>query len=148
MTLPAPCALCGNDLEPAVLRCPFCGAERETVPVSKPRRTCRTVNLEKGLPTVAQALARLRQEISQARAEGYRALVLIHGYGSSGEGGAIRQEVRCQLAYLRDQHQINDFLAGEECDRRSGHARQTARRFPFLGQYLQAPNPGISLVIL
>lgn len=142
------CAVCGNDLEPALLRCPFCGAEREPAPTSCPRRTCRTVNLEKGLPTVAQALTRLRQEITQARAEGYRALVLIHGYGSSGEGGAIRREVRRQLGYLRDQRQINDFLPGEECDRRAGHARQLSRRFPFLTQYLQTPNPGISLVIL
>ena len=142
------CEVCGNDLDPALVRCPFCGAEREISLQPSPRPTVRTVNLEKGLPTVEQALTRLRQEIVQGRALGYRVLVLIHGYGSSGEGGAIRAEVRRLLGFLQDKGQINDYLAGEQCDRRAGHGRQMARRFPFLAKYLQAANPGISLVVL
>ena len=144
----ASCEVCGNDLDPAALRCPFCGAEREPAALPVRRPTVRTVNLEKGLPTVEQALTRLRQEIVQGRTLGYRVLVLIHGYGSSGEGGLIRAEVRRLLGYLRDNRQINDFLPGEQCDRRTGHGRQMARRFPFLAKYLQAPNPGISVVVL
>lgn len=143
-----PCEVCGNDLDPAALRCPFCGAERKAASLPVHRPAVRTVNLEKGLPTVEQALSRLRQEIVQGRALGYRVLVLIHGYGSSGEGGAIREGVRHLLGSLRDNRQINDFLPGEECDRRAGRGRQMARRFPFLAKYLRAPNPGISLVVL
>jgi hypothetical protein len=142
------CEVCGNDLEPAAILCPFCGAEREAAGQPAPMPTVRTVNLERGLPTVEQALTRLRQEIVQGRALGYRVLVLIHGYGSSGEGGAIKKEVRHLLDFLRDKGQINDYLAGELCDRRAGHGRQMARRFPFLAEYLQSPNPGISLVVL
>jgi hypothetical protein len=141
-----PCAVCGNELAPANLRCPFCGAGRQAEP-PRPRRDARTVNLEKGLPTVAQALARLHQEILQARAEGYRALVLIHGYGSSGEGGAIRSEVRRQLSLLREQKKISDYLPGEECGRHCGHARQLARQLPFLAGQLRTPNPGITIVV-
>lgn len=148
MALPLPCTVCGNDLDQAAVRCPFCGAEQEAAVPRSPRPTLRTVNLEKGLPTVAQALARLRQELDQARGQGYRALLLIHGYGSSGEGGAIRAEVRRQLGHLREQGRINDFLPGEQCDRRTGRGRQLAKRFPFLGPCLRTPNPGISLVIL
>lgn len=147
MTEQIPCAVCGNEFAPAFLHCPFCGAERQAKPRA-PRRTSRTINLEKGLPTVAQALTRLHQEILQARAEGYRALVLIHGYGSSGEGGSIRREVRRQLNLLREQKQISDFLPGEECGRRAGRARQLTRRLPFLADHLRAPNPGITIVIL
>lgn len=142
-----PCAVCGNDVAPAFLRCPFCGEERQAES-PKPRRACRTINLEKGLPTVAQALARMQQEITQARADGYQALILIHGYGSSGEGGAIRPEVRRQLVHLREQKKISDYLPGEECGRHSGHARQLARRLPFLVAQLRTPNPGITLVLL
>ncbi|MHB8811013.1 MAG: Smr/MutS family protein [Desulfobulbaceae bacterium] len=148
MGAPASCEMCGNDLDSVVLRCPYCGAERQAAGQPAHRPTVRTVNLEKGLPTVEQALIRLRHEIAQGRALGYRVLVLIHGYGSSGEGGAIREEVRRLLGSLRDNRQINDFLAGEQCDRRTGHGRQLARRFPFLAKYLQTPNPGISLVVL
>jgi hypothetical protein len=143
-----PCEVCGNDLDPAALRCPFCGVEREAALPRARGLAVRTVNLEKGLPTVEQALTRLRQEIVQGRALGYRILVLIHGYGSSGEGGAIREAVRRLLGSLRDNRQINDFLPGEQCDRRAGRGRQMARQFPFLAKYLRAPNPGISLVVL
>ena len=148
MSSPALCAQCGNDLAPAVSRCPFCGAASVAGLQPRAKGTVRTVNLEKGLPTVEQALVRLRQELAQGRAQGYRALLFIHGYGSSGEGGAIRQEVRRLLVYLRDKRQINDFLPGEEADRRAGHGRQLARQYPFLARYLRRPNPGVSLVIL
>ena len=56
----------------------------------------RTVNLEAGHPTTMQALVRMNQALSSARTN-TGVLKLIHGYGSSGKGGAIRQAVLEQL---------------------------------------------------
>ena len=106
------------------------------------------MNLEKNMPTVDHALDLLEQEVRMAPGLGYRVLVLIHGYGSSGKGGAIKNAVHRRLAYLRDKGAINDFLAGEDCRKHSGHARHLLRRFPFLGEYMQHPNPGISLLVI
>ena len=52
----------------------------------------RTVTLEAGHPTTMQALVRMNQALSSARTN-VGVLKLIHGYGSSGKGGAIRQAV-------------------------------------------------------
>ena len=74
----------------------------------------RSVNLEAGRPAAAQAVARMNQAVASARASGAKALKLIHGYGSSGKGGAIRLEVRRELQRKRTAGQIRDFIPGEE----------------------------------
>ncbi len=144
------CEVCGNEMEALLVTCPFCGAQRASDPLLLRGPRHRTVNLEKGLPTVHQALERLRQELELARLQGCRVLTLIHGYGSSGRGGAIRIVIRRQLDYLKVRGEINDVLAGEEFDRRTGHGREVLRRFPFLAPHhdVNRGNRGITLVVL
>ena len=142
------CEVCGNEREMAGSICPFCGAAGETE-LSPTGPQYRTVNLEKGMPLASQALSKLQQELILARSERCRVLVLIHGYGSSGKGGVIRQEVRAQLQYMQDNGTINTFVAGEIFSTRSGKGPQLLRRFPFLRQlsYLNRGNKGITLVV-
>ncbi len=142
------CEVCGNELDNAAACCPFCGAKRAATPRRTGGPRYRVVNLEKGLPLVHQALLRLQQEIESAHRQGCRVLVLIHGYGSSGKGGAIKKEVRRQLMYMLDRQQLNDVLPGEEIDPRTGRGRQFLRRFPFMAAYLKQANPGVTLVVL
>jgi glutaredoxin len=143
------CAVCGNSRSSDTRHCPFCGAAGEII-LQHQGPQYSVVNLEKGMPTVDQALVRLDNEIRQARQEHCRVLFLIHGYGSSGRGGVIRQEVRSQLRFMKDQHKINDLLTGEAFSSRTGPGRQILRRFPFLRQHedLNRSNPGITLVVL
>ncbi len=140
------CEVCGNELDNAVGCCPFCGAKRAATPRRLGGPQYRVVNLEKGMPLVHEALSRLQLEIEAARRQGCRALVFIHGYGSSGKGGAIRKEVRRQLGYMLDRHQLNDVLPGEEIDPRTGRGRHLLRRFPFMAVYFRHANPGVTLV--
>lgn len=144
------CMVCGNTLDATLHSCPFCGARSEIAgPLPRESRH-RIVNLERGLPIVAQALQRFQLELETARRHGYQVLTLIHGYGSSGKGGAIREEVRSQLSFLHDQGTINDFLRGEDFTSRTGRGRQLLRRFPLLSEHrdLNRANPGITLVVL
>jgi len=110
----------------------------------------KTVNLEQGLPTVEQALHRLQQAIAAARHEHIRVLTLIHGYGSSGKGGTIRQECRKTLDYLRSKGEISDVFFGENFNRRSGAVKHLLHRFPELSRHphLNNANKGITLVVL
>jgi len=145
------CPVCGNEVEAGQSRCPFCEhscarlESRSPVPFLH-----RTVNLEKGRPPVAVALERLSSELAIARGQSIRVLTLIHGYGSSGRGGSIREEVRRQLEYERSRGMIRDMVVGESLGGRSGPARQLRRRFPLLSRFvdLSRPNPGITLVVL
>lgn len=143
------CEICGNEIEVDVVKCPFCGAATE-VSLSRHGPRHRVVNLERGMPLADQAMARLARELEQAGFDGCRILTLIHGYGSSGRGGIIRQKVRVQLRYLKDRGIINDLLPGEDFSSRSGSGRQFLRRFPFLRRHsdLNRANPGITLVVI
>ena len=143
------CEVCGNEVEVGINRCPFCEADIELIQPEK-RIQQRIVNLEKGMPLVKQALARLTTELDQARLERCMVLTLIHGYGSSGRGGKIGQEVRAQLEYLKQKGSINDLLYGEDFSSRTGSGRQLLRRFSFLRQHddLNRGNRGITLVVV
>jgi hypothetical protein len=143
------CEVCGNKIDLELSQCPYCDAVVQASPgLQGPQQ--KIVNLERGMPLVEEALARLAGEIEQARLERCRVLTLIHGYGSSGRGGAIRQEVRAQLQYLKHRGAINDLLAGEEFSTRTNFSRRLLHRFPFLRGHrdLNRSNPGITLVIL
>jgi len=89
-------------------------------------------------------------ELESSRLQGYRILTLIHGYGSSGKGGAIRKAVRRQLRFYQDLGRVNSVLAGEEFSSRTGPGRQLLRRFPVLDRHvdLNRANPGVTLVVL
>ena len=143
------CEVCGNDMNPGLSRCPFCREEIKAATIfqGEPHRV---INLEQGMPLVKQALARLDTELAQAGLMGCRVLTLIHGYGSSGRGGKIRQEVRARLEYLKESRAINDILLGEDFSKHSGAGRQLLRRYPFLKQHgdLNRGNQGVTIVVL
>ena len=72
------------------------------------------VNLAEGMPTVAQALLRLERGLSLARQERATLVKLIHGYGSKGVGGRLREEVQSELMRLKRNGQIHGYIPGEE----------------------------------
>jgi hypothetical protein len=144
------CEICGNEFDPKGGQCPFCHTERTSCTVGNGGPQHRVVNLEKGKPLVQQALDRLAVVVSNGRREGYKALTLIHGYGSSGKGGAIKEAVRQHLQFLHQQGTVRTIIPGEEFEGRSGRGRQLLRCFPFLAEHrdLNRANPGITLIIL
>ena len=56
-----------------------------------------TINLEAGFPTVDDARRRLVSEMQSAKARGVRVIKVIHGWGSSGEGGKLGPAIRKSL---------------------------------------------------
>jgi len=142
------CEVCGNEVMDCAAHCQFCGVKRTPAQQKEGTPGFKIINLEKGMPLVRAALQRMHNELEAARLHNDRVLIFIHGYGSSGRGGAIRKEVHRQLQYMLDQKDVNDFLPGENCDKRSGRFRQMVRRFPFMEKLVKKPNPGITVVVL
>ena len=113
-------------------------------------RSLKLVNLESGMPTVPLALSRLQDALRSARREGCAALKVIHGYGSSGAGGAIRTAVQADLMQRARAGEIRAFIAGEEwriSDERSWSLLQSC---PQLKQDsdLGRENKGVSIAVL
>ncbi len=74
----------------------------------------RTFNVEAGLPTLDEARRLVAAEIKQARREGAKVLKVIHGYGSSGKGGALCVGLRKSFGLRKKEGIIKDFIAGED----------------------------------
>lgn len=73
----------------------------------------RVVNIKKDNPNTDYALFLIDEEIKYSRAVGNRIIVIIHGYGSHGAGGVIREEVKRYLPELKKKSVIKDFCFGE-----------------------------------
>lgn len=146
------CQICGNELSGDSPVCIFCGSSQKEAASEKMNKpfTHRTVNIEEGLPFVEQAMKHLDVALQDARLQHITVLTVIHGYGSSGKGGAIRQECRKILAYLRSRGEIEKYIAGEDFYRKNGPTKDLLNRFPQLknNSNLNRRNQGVTLVIL
>jgi hypothetical protein len=74
----------------------------------------RTINIESEYPTLDEARRRVQDEIRQAKRDKIRALKIIHGYGSSGKGGALYVGLRKSFQLRKKEAAIRDFIKGEE----------------------------------
>jgi hypothetical protein len=72
------------------------------------------VNLEEGMPTTEGVRVRLAEELRRAHQQRLPAIKLIHGYGSSGIGGALREAVLGTLGWAKTQREIREFIVGED----------------------------------
>ena len=108
------------------------------------------INLESGYPTANEAILRLDYELNQARRRGVRAVKLIHGYGSSGVGGVLRDAVQQHLRKLQDAGAIRAYVGGENFRISNETAWAMRRQLPQLkdDRDLNRGNRGISIVLL
>ena len=110
----------------------------------------KVVNLEAGMPTVATAKSLLSQALRTAKATGTHLVKLIHGYGSTGKGGAIRSAVRKDLEERQRLGQIVCYIPGDEFSPFYESSRQAIYQYPELTKdrdYTRT-NQGITIVVL
>ena len=74
----------------------------------------RTFNVEGGPTTLDEARQLVAAEIKLAKREGAKVLKVIHGYGSSGEGGVLCVGLRKSFGLRKKEGVIKDFIAGED----------------------------------
>ena len=108
------------------------------------------VNLEEGMPQVEQARLRMQHELHAARQQGYAAVKLIHGYGSSGAGGTLRLELQKELRALAEKRAIRACIPGEDWRVSEETTWSLLRKFPEWKRDadLGKSNRGITIVVL
>ncbi len=110
----------------------------------------RLINIEHGYPKVEEAIKKLKFELSTLRQTKVRTVKVIHGYGSSGTGGSIRQATRRYLSEQQQSGRIKAFCAGESF----GPFEATGRKMLELDPGLRKDpdwdrqNDGITIVLL
>jgi hypothetical protein len=111
----------------------------------------RHLDLEAGLPTVAEALQRLESQLARARADGVRVVRVVHGWGSAtGGGGRIRAAARRWLQERYDAGHLRTVFFGDHFTHTSPDGRDFIRRHPALraSERSDRHNPGITFVEL
>lgn len=105
------------------------------------------INLEYGNPTVDAAVRNMISQLGTCKGQGCKAVILVHGYGSSGVGGGIRAAVRTKLKEPSLRGIVRTCCSGEQwyekkkdlldmCQTLSGYQRKIDG------------NPGVTVVIL
>ena len=107
------------------------------------------INIEQGHPTVAQAMTRLQNGIYRARATGQPLAKIIHGYGSSGTGGAIKQALGLELRKYIARGMIKAYCPGEDFGPFSSSGREISSKHPAASRDRDwgVQNDGITVVM-
>lgn len=110
----------------------------------------RHINLKEGMPYVEEARKRLRAAISRARIDRVDALIIIHGYGSSGVGGKIRTGIQQALRSMQSEGLIRAWVAGENWREDDPVSQWILERCSALDDDpdLDAGNKGMSVVLV
>lgn len=142
------CETCGNPIPAQAFTCHFCNSAQSVENFPKTRERVIRSNLEAGLPTVAQALERLERDLREARACEAKVVRVIHGYGSSGRGGKIRDAVRRELGRKLAQGEVKDVTPGENYSSTANAGRDLLSRFKELKttERSDTHNPGLTIV--
>ena len=107
-------------------------------------------NIEKYMPTVYQAEILVKNNLETYRRQGIKAFKIIHGYGSTGKGGALRTGIRHYLDQLKGAKIIADYVPGEEWSAFNETTRKVLdldnsfRKDSDLGQM----NSGITIIVI
>lgn len=110
----------------------------------------KTLNIEAGLPTVEEARRLLLAELRNAKASGVLAVKIIHGYGSTGQGGALRGALRTSLLRRKKEGLVTRVIFGEKWSVFEDDARYAIERCPDLrhDRDLNRSNEGITIAVL
>lgn len=108
------------------------------------------VNIKQNMPTVDEAMKRFDQQLNTVKRMNVKALIVIHGYGSTGVGGKIKIALHGALRDYARAGRIKHFITGENWSRNNHLVQWLLEEVPDL-EYdpeLDEANPGITVVVL
>ena len=127
--------------------CRQCGSEELPMPHSDTI----VLNLKFDSPSAEEALERLTVALRRASEVGIKAIIVIHGYGASGEGGKIKWAVHNALENNYFSDRVDEHHFGEQAAFGSDAYHALLRRRPGLKGYLKhfkEGNAGMTVLIL
>lgn len=128
-------------------QCPHCGSAAFPILSSDTIE----LNIKQDGPYVEEALERLTDYLRKSLEVGIKAIVLIHGYGSSGEGGRIKWAIHDALENNRYSDRVDEYHFGEDVAYGSAAYYALLKRRPGLKSYLKRfkkGNAGMTVLLL
>ncbi len=139
------CETCGEEIDNIV--CPFCETVNSSIKKSKKQKKIAKINIKDDMPIVEVALERMAEIIKNK--DQFKVVKIVHGYGSSGRGGNIKEAVRKMLAREVVRGTIKGFIAGEEFSGAYDNTLKMLKLYPFIesDEDHKKSNPGITLIV-
>ena len=107
-------------------------------------------DLELGVPLVEEAITKFECYLEVASNAGFKTMLVIHGYGSSGNGGEIRKTLRDNLEHNFYSDRVVDYYLGEDLKEGNESYTQLLKRRPSLKKQktqFKNSNAGITLLL-
>ena len=128
-------------------QCPHCGSDNLPILSSDTIE----LNIKQDGPSIEEALDLLTDCLRKSLEVGIKAIVLIHGYGSSGEGGRIKWAIHDALENNRYSDRVDEYYFGEDVPFASEAYHALLKRRPGLKRYLKrfkVGNAGMTVLLL
>ena len=106
------------------------------------------INIKEGMPTVSEAMVLLKETLERCRKNQYKCVLIIHGYGSTGKGGAIHDKARQWLKAQERGGKVKAVIFGEDMTIFNFKALELKNRHRELVPYMGGNNHGITVVEL
>lgn len=106
------------------------------------------INIKEGMPIVADAMRYLQDTITRLKRDKYNVVMIIHGYGSTGKGGAICIKARQWLKAQERNGKVKQVIFGEDFNLFNFNALSLKNKCRDLEPLLHACNNGVTIVEL
>lgn len=106
------------------------------------------INLEQGYPKLVDAMDMLMSIVDIAIKRKSKAILIIHGYGSSGKGGVIRTKSRAWLIEQCKHGRIECVINGEDYGMFDSNSRAVHCINNAYDKYYGEENHGVTIVKL
>ena len=108
------------------------------------------INIKEHMPNSDYAIHLLDEAIHDNKVMGEHVIIVVHGYGSHGVGGVIKNSVMQHLQKLRKEGKIINFVQGEHWGDSNDLKNQLCTLYPelILSSQLYNQNSGVTVVWL
>lgn len=106
------------------------------------------INIKQDMPLVADAMRYLQDSIVKPKRDKCQCVLIIHGYGSTGKGGAICEKARQWLKAQERNGKVKTVIFGEDFTLFNFKALELKNKYQELEQLMRVCNNGVTVVEL
>lgn len=141
------CLQCGNPVSPDESVCPYCGGYEREVATKSP---IRSIDVGHANMTSSEARRVVQDQVDTLISLGGGTLFIVHGYGSSGVGGEIREAVRSECQNLQRRCRIRMWITGEKLSGDTVAGRRFRGVYPDItsNPHWDKENEGVTAVLV
>ena len=106
------------------------------------------LNIKEGMPKASEAMDQLKASLERFRQNKYKCVLVIHGYGSTGNGGVIHDKARQWLKAQERNGKVKSVIFGEDFSIFNFKSLELKNRYRELNPLMKVCNHGVTVVEL